>query len=115
MEGERELAYAERMFGDEIATIHHAWILAVLARVRCLRGRLDEAATALRAAHALRELGLLTSDLSARDIAKELFLSPNTVHSHTRSIYRKLGVNSRAEAVARADILGLLDQAQSPM
>jgi LuxR family maltose regulon positive regulatory protein len=156
-EGERELAYAERMFGDEIATIHHAWILAVLARVRCLRGRLDEAGTALRAAHdALRELvdagevaslisdveqelleardranggevletpseaelavlGLLTSDLSARQIAKELFLSPNTVHSHTRSIYRKLGVNSRADAVARADILGLLDQAQSPM
>jgi DNA-binding CsgD family transcriptional regulator len=30
------------------------------------------------------------------------------VRSHTRSIYRKLGVNSRAEAVARAEALGVL-------
>jgi len=43
-----------------------------------------------------------------------LFLSANTVRSHTRSIYRKLGVHSRADAVARADALKLLGQAQSP-
>ena len=62
----------------------------------------------------LAVLRLLASDLSAREIGAELFLSANTVRSHTRSIYRKLGVHSRAEAVARADALKLLGQAQSP-
>ena len=36
---------------------------------------------------------------SRRAIAAELYLSFNTVHSHVKSIYRKLGVSSRAEAV----------------
>ena len=44
-----------------------------------------------------------------------LFLSPNTVRSHTRAIYRKLGVNSRPDAVARADMLDLLGETESPM
>jgi ATP/maltotriose-dependent transcriptional regulator MalT len=56
-------------------------------------------------------LRLLASDRSARQIGEELFLSLNTVRSHTRSIYRKLGVNTRADAVARADALGLLEPA----
>jgi LuxR family maltose regulon positive regulatory protein len=49
-----------------------------------------------------------------RQIGAELFLSPNTVHTHTRAIYRKLGVASRAEAVARATTRGLLDESRSP-
>jgi LuxR family maltose regulon positive regulatory protein len=53
-------------------------------------------------------LRLLDTDLSVRQIAGELFISPNTVRSHTRLIYRKLGVNSREDAVARAQLLGLL-------
>lgn len=53
-------------------------------------------------------LRALTGPLSERDIGRELFLSQNTVHSHTRSIYRKLGVSSRAEAVGRARERGLL-------
>jgi LuxR family maltose regulon positive regulatory protein len=53
-------------------------------------------------------LQMLTSDLSVPQIAGELFLSVNTVRSHTRSIYRKLGVNSRRAAVARAEVLGLV-------
>ena len=60
-------------------------------------------------------LRLLCTDLSVRQIGQELFLSSNTVRSHTRSVYRKLGVNSRAEAVARATVLGLFDKPQSPM
>ena len=48
----------------------------------------------------LRVLQLLTSDLSERDIGQELYVSHNTVHSHVRSIYRKLGVSSRAHALA---------------
>jgi LuxR family transcriptional regulator, maltose regulon positive regulatory protein len=56
----------------------------------------------------LRVLKLLTSDLSERDIGRELFVSHNTVHSHARSIYRKLGVTSRAGALERARDLGLI-------
>lgn len=44
-------------------------------------------------------LGLLASGLSVQQIAAELFISPNTVSSAMRTLYRKLGVNSRAAAV----------------
>jgi LuxR family maltose regulon positive regulatory protein len=53
-------------------------------------------------------LRMLRGSLSERDIGRELYLSHNTIHSHTRSIYRKLGVSSRAEALQRAVALGLL-------
>jgi LuxR family transcriptional regulator, maltose regulon positive regulatory protein len=46
----------------------------------------------------------LSGGLSEREIAAELFLSFNTVHSHVKSIYRKLGVSSRADAVARVHL-----------
>jgi LuxR family maltose regulon positive regulatory protein len=59
----------------------------------------------------LAVLRLLASDLSTREVAAELYLSPNTVRSHTRAIYRKFGVNSRADAVARALATGVLEQA----
>ena len=47
-------------------------------------------------------LRFLSSGLTEREIARELFVSYNTVHSHVKSLYRKLGVSSRAEAVARS-------------
>ena len=53
-------------------------------------------------------LRLLPSQLSQREMAAELFVSFNTVRTHTRVIFSKLGVTSRAEAVARARELGLL-------
>jgi LuxR family maltose regulon positive regulatory protein len=52
-------------------------------------------------------LRMLAGNLTERDIARELYLSHNTVHSHTKSIYRKLGVSSRAAAIERARKLGL--------
>ena len=58
-----------------------------------------------------RELGvlqLLRSDLSERDIGRELYVSHYTVHSHVRSIYRKLAVSSRVDALERSRELGLL-------
>jgi LuxR family maltose regulon positive regulatory protein len=56
----------------------------------------------------LAVLRLLASKLSQREIAGELYVSFNTVKTHTRAIFRKLGVVSRAEAVKRARELGLL-------
>jgi LuxR family maltose regulon positive regulatory protein len=53
-------------------------------------------------------LRMLGGTLSERDIGRELYLSHNTIHSHTRSIYRKLGVSSRSEALAHAREAGLL-------
>jgi LuxR family maltose regulon positive regulatory protein len=52
-------------------------------------------------------LRLLRSDLSGPDIARELVVSLNTVRTHTKHIYAKLGVTSRRAAVRRAAELGL--------
>jgi LuxR family maltose regulon positive regulatory protein len=153
---EHELAYAEHFFRDEVATVHHAWVLLLLVRTRVRRGRLSEAEATMRAAQeALAEIAdagrlpmladdvavelatakaraergemlesptaaelavlrLLASDLTIREIGEHLFLSPNTIRTHIRALYRKLGSNTRTEAVARATALGLLGQEQSP-
>ena len=58
----------------------------------------------------LEVLRLLGSDLDGPDIARELAVSLATVRTHTRSIYAKLGVNSRRAAVRRAAELGLLSR-----
>jgi LuxR family transcriptional regulator, maltose regulon positive regulatory protein len=50
----------------------------------------------------LTVLRLLNGGLSEREIGRELYVSFNTVHSHVKSVYRKLGASSRAEAIARA-------------
>jgi LuxR family maltose regulon positive regulatory protein len=153
---ERELAYADRFYDDELATIQHAALLVRLADIRCRRGRLVEAESTLslareeladlgesgivpslaqKAEHELAQarrraaggevlelpseaelvvLRLLATNLSARQMGEQLYLSPNTVRSHIRAIYRKLGVGSRDHAVARANALGLLGETHSP-
>ena len=58
----------------------------------------------------LEVLRLLESDLDGPEIARRLTVSVATVRSHTRSIYAKLGVNSRRAAVRRAGELGLLSR-----
>jgi LuxR family maltose regulon positive regulatory protein len=58
----------------------------------------------------LAVLRLLPGEASLREIASTLYLSLNTVKTHSRSIYRKLGAGSREEAVARGRELGLLEQ-----
>ncbi len=57
-------------------------------------------------------LRLLASDLDGPAIASELVVSLHTVRSHTKSIYAKLGVNSRRAAVSRAAELDLLSRAR---
>jgi LuxR family maltose regulon positive regulatory protein len=54
-------------------------------------------------------LRLLTTPLSHAEMAEELVVSVNTVRSHVKSIYSKLDVHSRMEAVERARELGLLE------
>ena len=62
----------------------------------------------------LAVLRLLPTALSSREIGSELFVSLNTVKTHLKSIYRKLGVEGREDAVERARELGLLSGHQSP-
>ena len=87
-----------------------------------LRGWLDEAVAQIEAALSdgpdadwslttaeLRVLRFLPSHLSFREIAEQLFVSPNTVKTHVRGIYRKLDVSSRGTAVDRARRAGLVE------
>jgi len=53
-------------------------------------------------------LRLLRGSLSLREIAAELFLSPNTIKTHTQAIYRKLGVSTWADAIVRGRDTGVL-------
>ena len=62
----------------------------------------------------LAVLRCLATGLSRREIGARLYISLNTVKTHTRELYRKLDVTSRADAVARAEALGLLDRTESP-
>jgi LuxR family maltose regulon positive regulatory protein len=55
-----------------------------------------------------RVLRYLPTNLTGPEIAAELWLSANTVATHTRHLYAKLGVHSRHQAVDRARALGLL-------
>jgi LuxR family maltose regulon positive regulatory protein len=56
----------------------------------------------------IRVLRYLPTNLSTPEIANELYVSPNTVKTHVRHLYAKLGTHRRGEAVARARTLGLL-------
>jgi LuxR family transcriptional regulator, maltose regulon positive regulatory protein len=56
----------------------------------------------------LTVLRYLTSRLTIREIAAEIFVSTNTVKTHVKRIYIKLGVSSRMEALAEARRLGVL-------
>ena len=56
----------------------------------------------------LRVLRYLSSNFSAPEIGAELYLSVNTVKTHMRHIYEKLGVRRRTQAIERAQALGLL-------
>ena len=56
----------------------------------------------------LQVLCLISEGLTNREVAQRLFLALSTVKVHTRSIYGKLDVHNRTEAVARARQLGLL-------
>lgn len=83
------------------------------ARKLHLSARRPQASQALSDAER-RILRLLASDLSLSEIGRELFLSTNTVRTHKRAIYRKLGVSSRNEAVKSARLLASSADKDSP-
>ncbi|ODU06693.1 MAG: hypothetical protein ABS81_04230 [Pseudonocardia sp. SCN 72-86] len=108
---ERLLRAASRLPGAD-----HAFVERVLARAEVLwpvatpsgrTGRtevLDQQLTARE----LQVLGSLDSLASLPEISASLFVSVNTLKAHLRSLYRKLGVGSRREAVTKARSLGII-------
>jgi LuxR family maltose regulon positive regulatory protein len=56
----------------------------------------------------LEVLTLIARELSNQEISEQLFVSPNTVKTHIRNLYGKLGASRRSQAVAQAHALGLL-------
>jgi DNA-binding NarL/FixJ family response regulator len=56
----------------------------------------------------LEVLELLAKRLSIKEISARLYIAPSTVQQHTHHIYRKLNVNNKRQAVARAIELGIL-------
>ena len=79
------------------------------------RGRHDRLAPAsgapMLSALSPRETGILTliaEGLSNKEIARNLDIGPETVKSHIKSVFTKLGVERRAHAVSRAQTLGLV-------
>jgi LuxR family maltose regulon positive regulatory protein len=87
------------------ATLLDGWLAESEER---LARQAESAAGRLTVAE-LRILRQLPSHLSFPQIAAASHLSPNTVKSHTRSIYAKFGVSSRREAIEHARAVGLLD------
>jgi LuxR family transcriptional regulator, maltose regulon positive regulatory protein len=84
-----------------------AWVTEACSQLEAATGSAGDGLT-LTAAE-LRVLRMLPTHLSFPAIAKQLFVSPNTVKTHVRALYRKLDASSRSEAVSRAAAAGLLD------
>jgi LuxR family transcriptional regulator, maltose regulon positive regulatory protein len=84
------------------------------ATERLLNGERPDATDAVRLAvdelsgRELDVLQMLPTALTEAEIGQELFISYHTVHSHVRTIYRKLGTSSRAQTVQRARTIGLI-------
>ena len=112
--GDLESAMALLDAADEI--LHRVPDLGVLvdiardlkARAAALAASSHRDDSGLTAAE-LRLLPHLTTHLSFREIGELLFVSRNTVKTQAISVYRKLGVSSRSEAIAQASELGLVD------
>jgi LuxR family transcriptional regulator, maltose regulon positive regulatory protein len=117
-----ELAHAHRALNDVDTVLHLVDEVDHLLASRPNLGTLRAAAHELRedvqhqephtraslTRAELRLLPLLTTHLTFRQIAEHLYVSRNTIKTQAISVYRKLGVSSRTEAIDRALELGLL-------
>jgi LuxR family transcriptional regulator, maltose regulon positive regulatory protein len=108
-DAQASLASAEAL-AEPLITPHapgarlRSWLRQTLERL----GQAEPAERALLTDSETRVLRYLPTHLTMQDIAGELFLSVNTVNTHRRHVYEKLGVHSRHDAVDRARALGLL-------
>jgi LuxR family maltose regulon positive regulatory protein len=104
MTGEIPLA---RHLLDEAAIMMRQYrdgMAPMIARLEAAQHRLRESESGIPQSKPLtaREIDVLrrlAGSLSLGEIASELYLSPNTVKTHTSALYRKLGARSRSEAV----------------
>jgi LuxR family transcriptional regulator, maltose regulon positive regulatory protein len=102
------LATAEAVLdGTTDSGVLGAWLEEARAQVELALDTTAATDWSLTAAE-VRVLSFLPSHLSFREIADFLYVSPNTVKTHARGIYRKLGVTSRGNAVDRARGAGLV-------
>ncbi|MED5813885.1 AAA family ATPase [Mycolicibacterium sp. 050232] len=105
---DRHLGEAQRAYRREPEAVGIGrWLDRIrdVSSARAARGARPSLTTA-----ELRLLPHLATHLSLQRIADELVIGRETVKSQAKSIYRKLGVSSRAAAVAEADKLGLLSE-----
>jgi LuxR family transcriptional regulator, maltose regulon positive regulatory protein len=101
-----DLPLARRLL-DEVSPLmrqHQQGMGPMIARLEEVQKRLRESQTPgprteSLTAREIEVLRRLRSSLSLSEIASELYLSPNTVKTHTTTLYRKLGARSRSEAV----------------
>jgi len=110
-EGLRGLTAAVRAVANGDRVIPHALEADAHAELHRYARRSRERAVVERALTARERevLALLTADMSLQQIARRISVSPRTVESHASSIYRKLGVRGRLQAVSRAAAIGLVD------
>jgi LuxR family maltose regulon positive regulatory protein len=100
--------------GAPVGVELRGWLDASWTRVRSVPTSAVAPRWSLTTAE-LRVLLLLPTHLSFPEVAVRLNVSANTVKSHARAVYRKLGVTSRAEAVTRAGEAGLIDTATAAL
>jgi LuxR family maltose regulon positive regulatory protein len=91
------------------AVVLGEWIEQVVAEIETVSSSAAEDLTPAE----LRVVDYLPTHLSFPQIAAQIFLSPNTVKTQAQSVYRKLGVSSRRDAVEQAREAGLLDRDDS--
>ena len=80
-----------------------------LARRAGFRTRATRSPAQILSPRDLEVLGLISRGLRNREISGALFIAPSTTKVHVRNILEKLGVRTRAEAVARAEMFGWSD------
>ena len=101
-----ELPLARELLADVVPLMrqHQHGMAAMVARLEIVQkslreGHLEDPHTDALTAREIDVLRRLAGTLSLSEIASDLYLSPNTVKTHTTALYRKLGARSRSEAV----------------